>query len=58
MLLALSPVAVTKAESGAGLEAVNAGAMTIGAPDGAQAQRESLPYDVPAPVTPRGRVGA
>jgi len=40
------------------IEAANAGAMAIGAPEGPQAQREPLPYDVPAPAAPRGRVGA
>ncbi len=39
------------------IEAANAGAMAVGAPDGPQAQREPLPYDLPAPVAPRGRVG-
>jgi folate-binding protein YgfZ len=40
------------------IESANAGAIAVGAPDGPQAQREALPYDVPAPATPRGRVGA
>lgn len=40
------------------IEAANAGTLAIGAPDGPQAQREPLPYDVPAPAAPRGRIGA
>lgn len=39
------------------IEAASVGAMTVGAPDGPKAQREPLPYDVPAPLAPRGRVG-
>ena len=40
------------------IEAANTGAMAIGSPDGPSAQREPLPYDVPAPAAPRGRIGA
>ena len=40
------------------IEAANAGAMTIGAPGGPHAHRDALPYDVPAPLAPRGRIGA
>lgn len=37
------------------IEAANAGAMTIGAPDGPRAAREALPYAVPDPQPPRAR---
>jgi tRNA-modifying protein YgfZ len=40
------------------IDAANVGTMAIGAPGGPQARREPLPYDVPAPTQPRGRVGA
>ena len=40
------------------IEAANAGTMAIGSPGGPQAQCEPLPYDVPAPAQPRGRVDA
>jgi folate-binding protein YgfZ len=38
------------------IEAANAGTMTIGAVDGPVARREALPYAVPEPQPPRGRV--
>jgi len=38
------------------IQAADTGAMTIGAPDGPAANREALPYDVPDPTPPRGRV--
>jgi folate-binding protein YgfZ len=38
------------------IQAVEAGPMAVAAPDGPPAQRELLPYDVPAPTAPRGRV--
>ncbi len=40
------------------IAAADAGPMAIGAPDGPQVHREPLPYDLPAPAAPRGRVGA
>lgn len=40
------------------IEAASAGVVSIGAPEGPQAQREPLPYTVPAPAAPRGRIGA
>ena len=38
------------------IQAAERGTMSIGAPDGAAAQREPLPYDVPDPAPPRGRL--
>ena len=39
------------------IDAANTGPMKIGAPDGPDATREALPYPVPDPPPPRGRVG-
>jgi folate-binding protein YgfZ len=38
------------------IDAANAGTMMIGAVDGAVARREALPYAVPEPQPPRGRI--
>jgi folate-binding protein YgfZ len=38
------------------IQAAETGAMAIGSPEGPQATREPLPYDVPEPAPPRGRV--
>ena len=38
------------------IQAADAGAMAVASPDGPPAQLEPLPYDVPAPAAPRGRV--
>ena len=39
------------------IQAADAGPMSIGSPDGPAAEREPLPYDLPDPSPPRGRIG-